>query len=288
MNAFASKLIITESVIRISIKNEKEAGNHQISNKRIQEDEKYGVSLRPHAVQEWSLKLIKGITKRRYEMCHSAVEVYFIDKTSIMLDFEKNVNRKKFFQFIKTANTPNYQNRSSSVSFMRTRLNKAAEKWAAREITNFEYLMVLNDCAGRTYHDLAQYPVFPWVLSNYTSEQLDLSLISNFRDLSKPVGAQSEEAAQNYTKKYEQTKEMYEATKNADGKANKIDGMVLNGFPRHYATHYSSPHSVIWYLTRIEPFASMAIDLHGGSFDKTGSTIFQRGKMLEQCRILAL
>ena len=43
MNAFPSKLIITESIIRISIKNEKEAGNHPISNKRIQEDEKYGV-----------------------------------------------------------------------------------------------------------------------------------------------------------------------------------------------------------------------------------------------------
>ena len=67
MNVFPSKLSVTESVIRISIKNEKEAGNHSISNKRIQEDEKYGVSLRPHAVQEWSLKLIKGITKRRYE-----------------------------------------------------------------------------------------------------------------------------------------------------------------------------------------------------------------------------
>ena len=81
----------------------------------------------------------------------------------------------------------------------------------------------------------------------------------------------------NYTKKYEQTKEMYEAS--VDGEANKIDGMVLNGFPRHYATHYSSPHSVIWYLTRIEPFASMAIDLHGGSFDKPDRQFFS----VEKC-----
>ena len=95
MNAFPSKLSVTESVIRISIKNEKRQGIIN-SNKRIQEDEKYGVSLRPHAVQEWSLKLLKGITKRRYEMCHSAVEVHFIDRTSIMLDFEKNANRKSF------------------------------------------------------------------------------------------------------------------------------------------------------------------------------------------------
>lgn len=39
--------------------------------------------------------------------------------------------------------------------------------------------------AGRTYNDLNQYPVFPWVLTNYESQDLDLSLPSNYRDLSK-------------------------------------------------------------------------------------------------------
>lgn len=38
---------------------------------------------------------------------------------------------------------------------------------------------------GRTYNDLNQYPVFPWVITNYESEELDLTLPSNFRDLSK-------------------------------------------------------------------------------------------------------
>lgn len=41
------------------------------------------------------------------------------------------------------------------------------------------------DPAGRTYNDLNQYPVFPWVLTNYDSEELDLTLPGNFRDLSK-------------------------------------------------------------------------------------------------------
>lgn len=39
--------------------------------------------------------------------------------------------------------------------------------------------------AGRTYNDLNQYPIFPWVLTNYDSEELDLTLPGNFRDLSK-------------------------------------------------------------------------------------------------------
>jgi hypothetical protein len=30
-------------------------------------------------------------------------------------------------------------------------------------MSNFEYLMLVNTFAGRTYNDLSQYPVFPWV-----------------------------------------------------------------------------------------------------------------------------
>ncbi|KAA0188558.1 hypothetical protein HAZT_HAZT009193 [Hyalella azteca] len=59
------------------------------------------------------------------------------------------------------------------------------QKWQRREISNFEYLMFLNTVAGRTYNDLNQYPVFPWVVTNYESVELDLSQPSNYRDLSK-------------------------------------------------------------------------------------------------------
>jgi hypothetical protein len=43
--------------------------------------------------------------------------------------------------------------------------------------------------SGRSYNDLNQYPVFPWVITNYDSPELDLNLPSNYRDLSKPIGA---------------------------------------------------------------------------------------------------
>lgn len=84
------------------------------------------------------------------------------------------------------------------------------------QISNFEYLMQLNTLAGRSYNDITQvifflntflpfvklskpiftlllimiayfwqYPVFPWILSDYSSKSLDLSNPSSFRDLSK-------------------------------------------------------------------------------------------------------
>ena len=41
--------------------------------------------------------------------------------------------------------------------------------------------------SGRSYNDLNQYPVMPWVLADYSSSSLDLSSPTSFRDLSKPV-----------------------------------------------------------------------------------------------------
>ena len=55
--------------------------------------------------------------------------------------------------------------------------------------------MQLNSISGRTYNDLAQYPVFPWILTDYTSENIDLNDESIYRDLSKPIGALNESRA---------------------------------------------------------------------------------------------
>ena len=46
-----------------------------------------------------------------------------------------------------------------------------------------------SDAAGRSMHDLAQYPVFPWVLADYSSASINLDDPDVYRDLSKPVGA---------------------------------------------------------------------------------------------------
>ena len=62
--------------------------------------------------------------------------------------------------------------------------------WAEGRITNYDYLLRLNAIGGRSFHDPGNYPVMPWVLSNYTSSSVpDLSDERNFRDLSKPMGA---------------------------------------------------------------------------------------------------
>lgn len=63
------------------------------------------------------------------------------------------------------------------------------KRWANREISNLEYLMHLNVLGGRSFKDLSQYPVMPWVLADYRSEKVNLSDPAVYRDLSKPMGA---------------------------------------------------------------------------------------------------
>ncbi|NWZ04396.1 WDFY4 protein, partial [Agelaius phoeniceus] len=117
-----------------------------------------------------------------------------------------------------------------------------------REISNFDYLMYLNTLAGRSYNDYMQYPVFPWVLADYHSETLNLTDPHTFRDLSKPMGAQTVERKRKFIQRFN------EVEKNLSAQC-------------HYCTHYSSAIIVASYLVRMEPFTQTFCSLQGGSFD---------------------
>lgn len=115
------------------------------------------------------------------------------------------------------------------------------------EISNFQYLMHLNTLAGRSYNDLMQYPVFPWILANYDSHYLDLSDPKTFRDLGKPMGAQTPGRLVQFVKRYKEWDDPQGETP-----------------PYHYGTHYSSAMIVCSYLVRMEPFAQHFLRLQVG------------------------
>jgi hypothetical protein len=95
--------------------------------------------------------------------------------------------------------------------------------------------------------------VFPWVLADYESDELDLNDPKIYRDLSKPMGAQRESRAMQFKDRYESLKHSYEM---GDGPP-----------PFHYGTHYSCAAYVLHYLMRLEPFSRLALSLQGGKFD---------------------
>lgn len=131
---------------------------------------------------------------------YTAVEIFFINSIApIFLNFASQKDAKDVGSLlVKTRNESTllkgHKDKTGVVPFVDRRVAQemaetARERWRRREMTNFEYLMILNTLAGRSYNDLTQYPVFPWILADYTSETLDLKKSATFRDLSKPVGA---------------------------------------------------------------------------------------------------
>ena len=69
-------------------------------------------------------------------------------------------------------------------------------------LSNGEYLLYLNFIAHRSFNDATQYPIFPWIVQDYKYEYLDLGKDITFRDLSKPIGAQSNEKLETFKSKY--------------------------------------------------------------------------------------
>lgn len=135
-------------------------------------------------------------------------------------------------------------------------LTTITQFWQHGEITNFEYLMYINSAAGRSFLDLTQYPVFPWVLTDYQSEELNLEDDSIYRDLSKPMGAIGSKRAQQYLERYQTMDEFYS------------EGVEGSSPPFFYGTHYSCAGYVLHYLVRLQPYANMSLALQGGTFDK--------------------
>lgn len=87
-------------------------------------------------------------------------------------------------------------------------LNVVEVLWEKAIISNFEYLAILNFLSGRTNNDISQYPIMPWIISNYESEQLDLENEGNFRNLMRPVGALTQERSNFARQKFNETFEI--------------------------------------------------------------------------------
>ncbi|XP_075036253.1 neurobeachin-like protein 1 [Mixophyes fleayi] len=196
---------------------------------------------------KWLLSQIREIHLRRYNLRRSALEIFLVDQTNYFLNFKKEV-RNKVYSRILSLRLPNLYGTRSPQELLKA--SGLTQKWVNREISNFDYLIQLNTIAGRTYNDLAQYPVFPWVLQDYTSEELDLNNPAVFRDLSKPIGVVNEKNAAAVREKYD----------NFEDPSGKIDSF-------HYGTHYSNAAGVMHYLIRVEPFATLHIQLQSGRFD---------------------
>ena len=157
--------------------------------------------------------------------------------------------------------------------------NEYTKQWENNEIDNYQYLLYLNKFSGRTFNDINQYPIFPWIILNEkfknsseininNNENDNKSLNKNiysklcFRDMEYFMMTQTEEGREKAIKEY---KELDRESPN-------------KGF--HFSLHYSTNGYILLYLMRIFPFMDAHIKFQSGSFDDPNRLINNMDELL--------
>jgi hypothetical protein len=180
------------------------------------------------------MEKVSRVFVRRYMLRTTALEIFTVARTNHFFNFNSHDEAKLVLKHI-VAQRPinlgvNYF--SGHPSKLMKSKSRITEMWRKREMSNFDYLMELNTIAGRSYNDLGQYPVFPWVIADYTSKKLDLNAPDTFRDLSKPVGALNEKRLESFIERRD----------------NFNDPNIPSFL---YGSHYSTLGIVLYYLVRL-------------------------------------
>ncbi|KAJ6646111.1 Lysosomal-trafficking regulator [Pseudolycoriella hygida] len=172
----------------------------------------------------------------------------------IGMEFFLETNISKFFIFNDSNDRDRISNHFADSVVQcpgASKLVVLTQQWKERQLTNWEYLIALNQVSGRTFQDLMQYPVFPWILAKYDLPTLDLKDPKSFRDLEKPIAVQHEERKAHFVHNYN----------------NLPDSGGIKLPPYHYGSHYSNSGVVLHFMVRVPPFTQFFLRYQDNNFD---------------------
>jgi len=276
---------------------------------------------------------IKYMFIRVYFYRESGLEIYTITNKSYFLNFKTKEDMHLFLNDILSSincreiKTENKRTLGYEQLFSQTNKKKSyhvinkMEEWQNYAISTLEYLMWLNIYSGRSFNDLTQYPVIPWMISNYEADQLQYK--PHHRELSLPMGMMEIKNLEKSLTRKETYIETYESLKNDFKEANpdfnyetylqkgeeyfdaykakklklklkedkkNNDGMEdgdelgpiqVNQLPYFFGSHYSNPTYISHYLTRIFPFSFIGIEIQGDKFDDPDRMFISMTKTFE-------
>ncbi|KAH6644291.1 hypothetical protein C7974DRAFT_383272 [Boeremia exigua] len=206
------------------------------------------------SARHWKWSEVISISKRRFLHRDVAIEVFFDDGRSYLLTAISAQARNDIYGRV--------LQRASQVSNPE-KLANTEIAWRLDSLRNVEEApQTLGSRFASAFSSVSSHPstkkwlkgeftpVFPWVISNYESEELDLTDPRSFRDLSKPIGIQHPRQEQSIRERFNSFAEM---------------GDPDHAF--HFGTHYSSAMTVASYLMRLQPYSAAFFLIQGGTWD---------------------
>ena len=216
---------------------------------------------------------IKWIFKRKYYYKNSAFEIYTTTNKSYYFNLKYEEERETVLNEILTSMGEyaeiiddmrgadiiiGYKNLSNcnKKNTKKLKLSKKIDSWKEWQMTNYELLMWLNIFGNRSFNDISQYPVFPWVLSNFEDPLKKENGDYVYREMTLPMGMME------LNEEGEKRKELYML--NYETLNDDEEGVIK---PYFFGSNYSNPVYVCTYLVRLFPFTHISIELQGKKFD---------------------
>jgi len=201
-----------------------------------------------HFLLVWPVSELIAVTGHRWIQKPTALTVNFALGYSFVLNFStQDYPRERSFllrglnAFFFSAPPPTLTLTPVSASrILLKSVRVITGLWVNGSINNFMYLSIVNRLGERCFADLTQFPVFPWVMSDYSSESLSLANVP-LRDLAKPMGQIGEKRAERFEAIYRDSDPHF-----------------------YYGTHYMHFGVVLYFLFRIDPFPIFFFILHRG------------------------
>ena len=200
---------------------------------------------------------IEQILERRFLLMWQALEIYLKNGKSYFFNFITLDGCKYILDFFRKNSIT--KDKIQEKSYFKNQKYITSE-WVEERLSTYEYLLFLNKYSARTYNDPNQYPIFPWLIQNYTETKGKKEDIE--RILKYPMAGQTEENRKTAIGRYE------------DDEDNK------GKFPAHFGTHYSTSAYVYFYLMRNEPFTTLLVKLQGYKHENPDRTFFSIKEVL--------
>ena len=181
------------------------------------------------------------IIPKRFLHKHTAIEFILKSGKSYYINFFSSSKKEEALKLLESWQV-------AILDSSKKPLESFKKDWKKGNLNNFDYLMLLNKFSSRSMNDLSQYPIFPWIVNDYTSQVLHFDKSESKRNFKFPIGAQRPEYQLELQVKYDSWKDDF------------LD-------PYHHGSHYSNGGIVLHYLVRIEPFSTQARLLQGGNYD---------------------
>ena len=289
------------------------------------------------------------LLKRRYFLSWNSFEIFTRSNKNYYFSLRSNESLSNVFKLIET-NISNIKTNSNLLSIQKIKaakreiglcyINKETKLGKSRnfvfdtfdnvlscykdgKISSFDFLMYINIIANRSYSDLTQYPVLPWIIFNGEADELPKitkPLSDSYRDLCVPIGmlensdqSRKESFICNFNSMVLDLREeflsntaSYAFQGTSTGNDEPIDydefnlplseserlfkavqshnEIPISQVPYYYGSHYSTPIYVTHFLVRLFPYSHTMIEMQGNRFDDPQRLFFDLANTIKSTK----